>query len=97
METSRCNAPSSLHHHAFAGEENVTHATKGGRRKEEQTLILERVSAPRVMLLLDNQTGQLVNIGQMVKASSQLWSKLQKWLNKRGRIGNWTEIKLLIN
>jgi len=59
---------------------------------------LERESTlPRVRLLLDSQTGQLVNIGQLVKASSQLWSKLQKWLNKRGRIGNWTKIKLLIN
>jgi len=40
---------------------------------------------------------QLVNYGQMVKVSSQLWSKLQKWLNKRGKIENWTGIKLLIN
>jgi len=54
-------------------------------------------SAPRVTLLLDSQTGQLVNTGELVKVSSQLWSKLQKWLNKRGKIGNWTEIKLLIN
>jgi len=46
---------------------------------------------------LDSQTGQLANIGQMVKVNSQLWSKLQKWLNKRDKIGNWTEIKLLIN
>jgi len=38
-----------------------------------------------------------VNTGQLVKANSQLWSKVQKWLNKRGRIGNWTEIKLIIN
>jgi len=56
----------------------------------------ERLSVPRVRLLLDSQTGQLVNTGQLVKASSQLWSKLQKWLNRRGRIGNWTEIKFLI-
>jgi len=27
----------------------------------------------------------------------KLRSKLQKWLNKRGRIGNWTGINLLIN
>jgi len=46
---------------------------------------------------LDSQTGQLVNTGQLVKASNQLWSKLQKWLNKKGRIGNLTKIKLLIN
>jgi len=52
-------------------------------------------STPRVRLLLDSQIGQLVNSGQLVKVSSQLWSKLQKWLNKRGRIGNWTGIKLL--
>jgi len=57
----------------------------------------ERLCAPRVRLLLDSQTGQLVNTGQLVKTSSQLWSNLQKWLNKRSRIGNWTEIKLLIN
>jgi len=63
-----------------------------------ETLILERKNAlPRVRLLLDSQTGQLVNTGQLVKVSSQLWLKLQKWLNKRGRIGNWTGIKLLIN
>jgi len=42
-------------------------------------------------------TGQLVNSGQLVKVSSQLWSKLQIWLKERGRIGNWTAIKLLIN
>jgi len=36
----------------------------------------ERVYTPRVRLLLDSQIGQLVNTGQMVKASSQLWSKL---------------------
>jgi len=56
----------------------------------QQTLLWrEKVhSAPRVRLLLDSQTGQLVNTGQLVKVSSQLWSKLQKWLNKRGRIGN---------
>jgi len=48
----------------------------------------ERLSVPRVKLLLDSQSGQLVNTGQLVKASSQLWSKLQKWLNKRGVIGN---------
>jgi len=54
-----------------------------------ETLILERENAlPRVRLLLDSQTSQLVNTGQLVKVSSQLWSKLQKWLNKRGRIGN---------
>jgi len=53
--------------------------------------------APRVTLLLDSQTSQLVNNGQLVKVSSQLWWKLQKLLNKRGRIRNWTEIKLLIN
>jgi len=72
---------------------------KGGRRKEQQTLVWrEKVhSTPRVRLLLDSQTGQLVNTGQLVKVSSQLWSKLQKWLNKRGKIGNWTGIKLLIN
>jgi len=40
----------------------------------------ERLCAPRVRLLLDSQTGQLV------KASSQLWSKQQKLLNKRDRI-----------
>jgi len=40
---------------------------------------------------------KLVNTGQLVKVSSQLWSKLQKWLNKRGRIVNLAEIKLLIN
>jgi len=57
----------------------------------------ERLSAPRVSLLLDSQTSQLVNTGQLVKVSSQLWSKLQKWLNKRDRIGNWIRIKLLIN
>jgi len=57
----------------------------------------ERLSMPHVRLLLDSQTGQLVNTGQLVKASSQLWSKLQKWLNKRGKIGNWTKIMLLIN
>jgi len=51
----------------------------------------ERLYAPRVRLLLDSQNGQLV------KANSQLWSKVQKWLNNRGRIGNWTEIKLIIN
>jgi len=63
-----------------------------------ETLILERENAlPRVRLLLNSQTGQLVNTSQLVKVSSQVWSKLQKWLNKRVRIGNWTEIKLLIN
>ena len=59
-----------------------------GEECESETLILERESTlPRVRLLLDSETGQLV----------KLWSKLQKWLNKRGRIGNWTGIKLLIN
>jgi len=71
---------------------------KPGDECESETLILERESTlPRVRLLLDSQTGELVNIGQLVKVSSQLWLKLQKWLNKRGRIGNWTGIKLLIN
>jgi len=40
---------------------------------------------------------KLVNSGQLVKVSSQLWSKLQIWLNEKGRIENWTGIKLLIN
>jgi len=63
-----------------------------------ETLILERENAlPRVRLLLDSPIGQLVNTGQLVKVNSQLWSKLQKWLNKRGKIGNWIGIKLLIN
>jgi len=38
-----------------------------------------------------------LSTGQLVKVNSQVWSKLQKWLNKRGRIRNWTGIKLLIN
>jgi len=38
-------------------------------------------------------TGQHWSNGQ----SQQSRSKLQKWLNKRGRIGYWTVIKLLIN
>jgi len=42
-------------------------------------------------------SGQLDNSGQLVKVSSQIWSKLQILLNERGRIGNWTGIKLLIN
>jgi len=62
-----------------------------GEKCESETLILGRDFAPRVRLLLDNQTGQHRSNGQ----SQQ--SKMQKWLNKRGRIGNWTEIKLLIN
>jgi len=40
---------------------------------------------------------KLVNTGQLVKVNSQLWSKLQKWLNKRGIIVNLAKIKLLIN
>jgi len=40
-------------------------------------------------------SGQLDNSGQLVKVSSQIWSKLQILLNERGRIGNWTGIKLL--
>ena len=55
--------------------------------KCERNPSLERESTlPRVRLLLDSQIGQLGNIGQLVKASSQLWSKLQKWLNKREKI-----------
>jgi len=38
----------------------------------------ERLYAPRVRLLLDSQSGQLVNTGQLVKANSQLWSKAKK-------------------
>jgi len=94
------------HHHAGAATKSeqprrhppCRHAQpREGEECESETLILGRDSALCVRLLLDSQTSQLVNTGQMVKVSNQLWSKLQKWLNKRGRIGNWTEIKLLIN
>jgi len=82
--------PRRSNHHVGAAA--PSHTAKGGRRVWEWNPNSgEILSAPRVMFLLDSQTGQLV------KASSQLWSKLQKWLNKRGRIGNWTGIKLLIN
>jgi len=87
--------PSSLHQlHGHRGRANV-----GSRGvaviaisisiASAETLLLERENAlPCVRLLLDSQTGQLVNTSQLVKVNSQLWSKLQKWLNERGRIGN---------
>jgi len=65
-----------------------------GGECESETLILESVLCATCQHLIGSQ---LVNSGQLVKVSSQLWSKLQIWLNERGRIGNWTEIKLLIN
>ncbi|QCD82754.1 hypothetical protein DEO72_LG2g3095 [Vigna unguiculata] len=55
---------------------------KGGRRKEQQTLILERESTLRHVSASDRtvklvNSSQLVNSGQLVKVNSQLWSKLQ--------------------
>ena len=46
---------------------------------ERETLVLER-DAPRVRLLLDSQTGQLVNSGQLVKVSSQILVNFVKML-----------------
>jgi len=63
-------------------EQSRRHAQpKKGEECESETLILERESnLPRVRLLLDCQIGQLVNTGQLVKVTSQLWSKLDEGL-----------------
>jgi len=91
---------SRLHHRVLAGKRQQPpslHLRSQGR-KEQQTLILERVLCATCQHLIGQSNwSTLVNSGQLVKVSSQLWSKLQIWLNERDRIGNWTTIKLLIN
>jgi len=74
-----------------------TCAAKGGRRKEEGAANPNSGESVHCHVSASDRTVKLVNSGKLVKVSSQLWSKLQIWLNERGRIGNWTGIKLLIN
>jgi len=44
---------------------------------EAETLILERVSAPRVNLWLHSQTGQMWSTGQWSNQVGKIWSKSQ--------------------
>jgi len=75
------------HHRTTTPEQPRCHAQpREGEECESETLILDRDSLRHVSCCY--WTVKLVNNGQLVKASSQLWSKLQKWLNKRGKIGN---------
>ena len=85
-----CTTVSRQHYqiHAATSEQPSLPSTAQPRKKHggRNPNSGERHSPPRVRLLLDSPIGQLVNSGQLVKVSSQLWSKLQKWLNKRCRI-----------
>ena len=82
-----------MNHHAvsIAGEEVAVSRAIAAATSLHETLNAANPSLERESALC--ATCQHLIGSQLVK----LWSKVQKWLNKRGRIGNWTGIKFLIN
>jgi len=97
----RARQPPLQQHHRVAPPRQKTAAAAVSRAAKEETWGRNPNSGKCTLIAQSNwqiwSTGQLVNSGQLVKVSSQHWSKLQIWLNERGRIGNLTAIMLLIN
>jgi len=49
-----------------------------------ETIVWTKCTLSRVWLLLDSQTGQLVNTDQLVNKVGQIWSKSQRLVKGEG-------------